>query len=135
MANSDHVPIDGEYAAVSRTLLEAVPAFATSAEYGGLNSTERTLPGVVAAAFTRFFVARQERQVADETGVYSADDSLVDAYYAIEKLANSSDTEVVTLLQHEVFENIDAARAVWRAIESRLGGKSAEVFRKWRRAN
>lgn len=122
------------YPGVPELLLSRVQGFADSLEYERLNETERGLPGVVAAAFTRFFVRFQDAERQEGLGDRDAK-TLDDTYRAIEDLVLSPDERVRTLVEDEIFENIRASETTWRAIESRLAPMSRALFGEWRRKN
>jgi hypothetical protein len=123
-----------EYSKVPDLLLSEVEGFEDSLEYERLNETEQGLPGVVAAAFTLFFVRFQDAEVRE--GLVDRDaTTLADAYRVIEQLARGSDEHVRTLVQDEMFENVRASEATWQRIESQLGQASKTLFMEWRRRN
>lgn len=126
--------IESEYSKVPDVLLSLVQGFADSLEYERLNETERRLPGVIAAAFSRFLVRFQDAEVRDGLADRDAR-TLADAYGALEVLAGRQDEQVKTLVQDEIFDNIRASDATWRVIESRFGPGSKELFEEWRKKN
>lgn len=128
------VLLESDYPRVPDLLLSQVRGFSDSLEYERLNATERGLPGVVAAAFARFFVRFQDAELRE--GLIDRDArTLASAYGAIEELARSADERVRTLVEDEILENIRASEATWRMIASRFGPKSKTMLEEWRRKN
>jgi hypothetical protein len=102
-------------------------------EYELLNEVERHLSGVVAAAFTKFWM---RFQIAEKNGLGGRDRRTLDSCYcAVEYLAVSDDPEAKVLIRDEIFDNIDADAEdeIWRTIEGRLGPCSRACFSEWRR--
>jgi len=129
---SDFVLIKPEYPKVPDLLLAEIQGFRDSLEYERLNETERRLPGVVGAAFTRFFIRFQDAEIQGSLTERDAK-TLDDAYRAIEILSSSREDQVRTLVRDEIFENVRSSESVWRAIERRLGPRSLDLLKQWRK--
>ena len=114
-----------EYSAIPVLLTRQVPAFANSLEYALLSETERRLPGVVCAAFTKFLAHIQTK----EPRTPQDDKTLGASYGVIESLASSANTEVVNVLVTEVFENLDDE--VSGLVRTGLGPKARELYDRW----
>src|SRR2546425_108721 len=86
-----------EFDNVPNLLLSEVSGFAQSTELSQLNCEELKIPGVVCAAFAKYFVRRQEA-VLNKSADVAALESLASCYAVIEKMACSGDPSVNNLL-------------------------------------
>lgn len=130
----DSMLFESEYSKIPILFLSQVLGFADSIEYKSLNETEKNLPGIVAAAFTRFFVGLQSKELY-EVLVDRDSKILTDSYKVIEQLSKSSDHSVKTLVEDEIFENVRASEGTWHMIESRFGPISKNLYDEWRKSN
>lgn len=121
--------LESEYLKIPDILLSMVSGFVESVEYKKLNETERMLPGIVAAAFTSYFVTLLSKDNKEHSE--SNERAISSAFEAIEKLSNSHDGQVKVLIEEEIFENVRASKSVWDQIELRLGTHSQIMFARW----
>jgi hypothetical protein len=123
------------YDRVRDILLEEVAGFAASVEYERLEEDNLSnVPGLVAAAFTRFLNRFQQEEIARGLSARDAK-ALEDAYRAIELLSSSNDESVLNLVQIEIFENIRGSPELFHIFESKLGRLSRERYEDWRARN
>ena len=127
---SNFVLVDSNYDRVPQLICEVVNGFTNSPEYALLAESEREVPGLVCAALTRFLV---RFQVEALLGPLSSADSMTldDCYEAIEMLIALQDARIRTLVEDEIFENIQGDDELWRAIRSQLGTSARELLAKW----
>lgn len=119
---------DREYPRLPELLLEAAPGFGDSEEYLRLDPGDLVLPSVVCGAFTRY-VERLHSDTgapADSRGA-----QVEETFSAIERLASSSDPEVVNTLVVEVFEHLNLPDSVVDDFRSRLGPSAGAVYDRW----
>jgi len=115
-------------------LLRGVQGFADSKEFEQLGEALCGSPGLVCAAFTKFFVRFQEEEI--RRGLSERDaKTLDDAYRALEELSSSSDDSVLNLVQTEVFENLRGSNSVFDAVEARFGKRTRQLYEEWKSKN
>jgi hypothetical protein len=123
-----------EYQRVPEIILVGLPAFSISHEYESLADYERSLPGVVAGAFTRFIVrlqgAERKEQLSEEDKR-----ALADGYRVLETLARKPDRQIQTLIRDEIFDNIRADEETLLSLERALGPQSRALFDEWAQRN
>lgn len=124
------VLVNSLYEGIPEFLLSNVRGFACSVEYERLNETERKLPGIVAAAFTQFFVRFQDAEMKEGLSDREAR-TLADAYEAIETLSRSPNGRVKTLVEEEILENIRASEGAWSVMRSRFGPAATRLLEEW----
>ena len=115
----DFIIKERDYNKVPDLIATAVPSFLESEAYDLLDAEDRKVPGLVTAAFTRYFEGLQE---ADE---------LEKCYAVIEKLATRSDLEVQNLVVTEIFENLRSSDEGLRKIKEQLGPESRRLYETW----
>jgi hypothetical protein len=127
---ADFVLVDSDYERIPGLLRESVRGFKDSPEYELLAGSEREVPGLVCAAFTRFLTRFQEEEL--RTSLSSADArTLDDCYEAIGMLTALPGSRVRTLVEDEIFENVGGDDELWRSIRAHLGSTAIEVLLKW----
>ena len=115
----DFIIKERDYDKVPDLLTTEVPGFFESEEYRLLDSEDGKVPGLVAAAFTRYFEALQEAGALER------------CYAIIEKLASSSDPEVKNLVVTEIFENLRGSDESLEKIKEQLGPESRRLYQEW----
>jgi hypothetical protein len=116
---TDFVIRERDYDKVPHLLTTEVPGFLDSEEYRLLDSEDRKVPGLVTAAFTRYFEGLREA------------DALERCYAVIEKLAVSPDPEVQNLVVTEIFENLQGSDESLGKIREQLGPESRRLYQQW----
>ena len=130
MSSINFIIKDREYNRIIDYLKDEVKGFSNSPELKQLDKTELELPGVVCAAFTKYWIKLE--QYSREKDFQENDrTNLKDCYQAIEKMANSEDSEVVNTVVTEIFENIRCDKKLLKKIVNRLGKKSKALYEKW----
>lgn len=115
-------------------LLRSVLGFSDSKELEQLGEVLSRSPGLVCAAFTKFFLRFQEEEL--QRGLSDRDAQTLDsAYRALEELSSTDDDSVVNLLQTEVFENLRGSSALFQAVVARLGARTRQLYEEWKSRN
>ena len=128
----DYILNESEYPNVPH-VLSSIDGFASSSEYELIEDSSADLPGVVAAAFTRYLVRLQEEHCSLQTG--ESNKVLDDCYRVLESLAESDESAIRVMMLDEVFDTINCTDAVWRAIEENLGPSSTALLCQWNARN
>jgi hypothetical protein len=126
---TDFVLIPSEYDEVPRFLTNEVPSFVESEEYKQLQGQCFDLPGVVFAAFRKYFFRLQASAGAKTD--FKINPELGACYRAIEKMANSQDHYVMNLVMDEIFQNLDCNKTIGEAIRNQLLPASRALYDKW----
>lgn len=116
---TDFIIKERDYYKVPDLLTTEVPGLLDSEGYRLLDSDHRKIPGLVTAAFTRYFEGLQEAGALER------------CYAVIEKLATSSDPEVQNLVITEIFENLQGSDESLRKIKEQLGPESRRLYQEW----
>lgn len=117
-----------EYASLPELLKEVAPSFPASDEFCRLDPADVALPSVVSGAFTRY-VERLHSEAANSAP--STRSEVAEAHRAIERLASSTDREVVNTLVVEIFEHLDLASDGLEDFYKRLGPSARSLYDKW----
>ena len=89
---------------------------------------------MVAAALAAYLGWLLETALADQLD-QDGRGALAATYDLIEELAGSNDTQVLTLVEDEIFENLRVGDEAWREFSHRLGPKARELLTAWSRRN
>ena len=115
-------------------LLRGVSGFADSKETEQVGEVLARSPGLVFAAFTKFFVRFQEEEL--RRGLSDRDaETLESAYRVLEELSSIDDDSVVNLLQTEVFENLRGSPVLFEAVGARFGSRTKQLYEEWQSRN
>jgi hypothetical protein len=121
----DFIIVPGEYERIPDLLLSEAPAFGTSDEFQSLQPDDLALPGVVLGAFRRYV----QRVFSKRHDAVSSEQA--DALRALERLATSSDREVVNALVVEVFEHLDQPQQELNDLLDSLGPAARALYDRW----
>lgn len=127
---SDFEIIGREYLRLPDLILLEAPSFAQSEEYARLTESERGLPSVVCGAFTRY-LCRLYTEIDTAQRDPARSQKIAETYRAIDRLAESSDLEVVNTLVVEVYEHLDISGAALDAFRARLGQAANALYEEW----
>lgn len=122
-------PSPGSYGQLPEFLLERIPGFRDSPEFGLVEDCI-DLPGVIVGALSPYVVrleTENRKGTLDETGEASVDA----VYAAFEGMAASGDPNIETALVVEVFEHLHCGPRVRRRIVSRFGPYSRAAYDRW----
>jgi hypothetical protein len=112
-------------------LLEAVPLFESSEEYGRLDEDDRIeLPMVVVGQFNLFLCRLQAKRVLGEVNAAEAS-ALEESFRVIEEFSASPDTEVVNTVVVEIFEHLDLDSVALDDFKARLGKTARRLYDEW----
>ena len=115
----DFVIKERDYDKVPQLLTTEVPGFLDSEAYRLLDSEDRQVPGLVAAAFTRYLEGLHEAGALER------------CYAVIEKLATSPDPEIQNLVVTEIFENLQGSDESLGKLKEQLGPESRRLYQKY----
>jgi len=123
----DFILKEREFDRVPDFLATAVPSFVESEQYRLLDPEDQKVPGLVCAAFTRYFEQLQQAEI----NAGDKSDALERCYAFIEDLALSPDPAVKNLVVTEIFENLQGPNQTLKKMKERLGTESRRLYQSW----
>lgn len=110
-----------------------VLGFDQAAEYLGLETYERSIPGLVCAAFARYLVRLYSSRSTGPTAALER--TIGSAHEVLEELASSPETAVESLVTDEIYETLDDQPAVAKMIERDLRPRARELYERRNRSS
>jgi len=127
---TDFAFVDRDFKKFPKLLLAEVPDFAAAQEFRELSSDEVSSPGLLTAAFTRYF-ARLLQEKCSIPRRLTPQVKIEKGFELIEKLAKSPDPEVENLAVVEVFENLNLSDPELGEFLRGLKPVSKALYERW----